>query len=134
MGNDRFVVLGLARARTPWYSEMAQWSTSGLAPIEFIKCLSAQEVRARIAAGRAISAFIADATTTGLDRDLIDDVRAAGCAVLIVDDPRVRRDWIKLASAVLPSPFHLPAVVDALHARSHNPANRSPFGPVIQLG
>ena len=119
MGNDRFVVLGLARARTPWYSEMAQWSTSGLAPIEFIKCLSAQEVRARIAAGRAISAFIADATTTGLDRDLIDDVRAAGCAVLIVDDPRVRRDWIKLgASAVLPSPFDLPAVVDALHAHA----------------
>ena len=131
MGNDRFVVLGLARARTPWYSEMAQWSTSGLAPIEFIKCLSAQEVRARIAAGRAISAFIADATTTGLDRDLIDDVRAAGCAVLIVDDPRVRRDWIKLgASAVLPSPFDLSAVVDALHAH----ADRSPFGPVIQLG
>ena len=104
--DDRFVVLGLAQARTEWFSETARWASSGRVPIEFVKCLSVSEIRARLAAGRAYSALLADAAATGVDRDIIDEVRSAGCAVIVVENTRVQRDWVGLgASATIDAPF-----------------------------
>lgn len=91
--HDRYVVLGLAPARAPWFREVAQWSHGAALPLEFLKCVSAAELRARLAAGRAFSAVLVDAGQPGLDRDLVEVARAAGCPVLVVANGRVTRDW-----------------------------------------
>ena len=36
MGRDRYVLLGLAHARSGWFRSMAQWTTSGTIPAEFV--------------------------------------------------------------------------------------------------
>ena len=58
---SRYVVLGLAHPRAPWFSEVARWATAGSAPVDFVKCVSAEEVHARLASGRRVSALLADA-------------------------------------------------------------------------
>lgn len=104
MPADRYVVLGLAPARSAWFREVARWATSAALPLEFVKCVSREELRVRLTSGRALSAVLLDAGVPGLDRDLLDGARAAGCAVLVVDDGRSRVDWSSLgASAVLPA-------------------------------
>ena len=35
---NRFVVLGLAQARSSWFRNVAQWSNSASIPVEFVKC------------------------------------------------------------------------------------------------
>jgi hypothetical protein len=116
---ERYVALGLAHARSGWFSELARWSTSAAIPVEFVKCVTVEEVRARLASGRAFSALLVDGSLPGVDRDLVDTAKAAGCAVLIVDDGRVRRDWMGLgASAVLPADLERGDVLDALEAHA----------------
>lgn len=112
---DRYVVLGLAHARSGWFREVARWATSSSLPLEFVKCLSVEEVRAALGSGRAYSAVLADAGFPGVDRDLADTARVAGAAVLLVDDGRARRDWVALgASAVLPAELGRADLLDAL--------------------
>jgi hypothetical protein len=95
---ERYVVLGLAHARSPWFSEVGRWSTAASLPVEFLKCVSIEEVRARLASGRA---------------------------VLLVDDGRTRRDWSSLgASAVLPAELTRGDLLDAL-ASYATPIGRS---------
>lgn len=123
--SDPYVLLGVARTRRPWFSELSRWSTSGSAPLEFVKCLSAEEALAVLGTGRRISALIADAATPGVDRDLIGAARSAGVPTLVVTDGRVRRDWDSLGcSAVLAEGFTSDDLLDALerHAR---PVQRS---------
>jgi hypothetical protein len=101
---DRYVVVGLAPARRAWFREVARWATSASLPLEFVKCVSLEELRVRLTSGRPFSAVLIDAGVPGVDRDLVDAARAAGSAVLVVDDGRARRDWSTLgASAVLPA-------------------------------
>ena len=38
--NDRYVVLGLAHVRSPWFREVSRWATSAVIPIDFVKCVS----------------------------------------------------------------------------------------------
>ncbi len=61
MASERFVVLGLAHARSAWFRDLGHWATSGAVPAEFVKCVSAEEVRARLASGRSFSVLVADA-------------------------------------------------------------------------
>ncbi|MCU1380028.1 MAG: hypothetical protein JWN29_3011 [Acidimicrobiales bacterium] len=115
MADDRFVVLGLARPRAEWFRSVAQWATSAAIPAEFLKCVSVEELRARLAAGRAYSAALLDGSLSTVDRDLVETAREAGCVVLIVDDGRVGRDWAALgAAAVLPPSVSREALLDAL--------------------
>ena len=115
MRGERYVVLGLAHVRSPWFRELARWSTTAAVPVEFVQCVSIEELRTRLTSGRAFSAVIADAGITGFDRDLADLARRSGCAVLVVDDGRVPRDWSSLgASAVLPSDFARADLLEAL--------------------
>lgn len=112
---ERWVVLGLAPPRTGWFSDVTRWSTSGMAPVEFVKCLSAAEVRARLATSRSHSAMLVDGAAIGADRDLIAAARDVGVATLVVDDPNVDRNWLELgAAAVLPETFALVDLTDAL--------------------
>jgi hypothetical protein len=99
MAAERFVVLGLAPARSPWFRAVGLWANSGALPAEFVRCVSAEEVRARLGSGRAFSALVADSGLPSVDRDLVAGARSAGCAVLVVDDGRATRDWLELGVA-----------------------------------
>lgn len=114
---ERYVVIGLAHVRSVWFRDLARWATSAAVPCEFVKCVSVEEVRARLASSRTFSALIVDSSVPGVDRDLVDVARRGGCAVLVVDDGRVERDWEGLgASALLESGFDRVDLVSALHA------------------
>jgi hypothetical protein len=120
---ERYVVLGLAHVRAGWFSEVSRWSTSGVVPLEFVKCVSIDEVRSRLASGRAVSALLLDAQRTGVDRDLLDAARTAGAAAIVVGDGR--RDWVALgAAAQLPGTFGRAELLDAL--RAHAPVIGAP--------
>jgi hypothetical protein len=106
MATDRYVLLGVAQVRSTWFREVARWSTSAILPIEFVKAMSVEEVRVRLRSGRGYSALLIDDSLPGADRDLVEAAREAGCAVVIVDSGRARRQWAELgASAVLPATF-----------------------------
>ncbi|MBI2704766.1 MAG: hypothetical protein HYX32_05690 [Actinobacteria bacterium] len=112
---ERYVVAGVAPARSVWFQQVAKWSTAAVLPLDFVKCMSVEEARARLGSGRAFSVLLADAGVSGLDRDLIDQARTAGAAVFIVDDGRTARDWVGLgASAVLPDEFDSATLLGAL--------------------
>jgi len=119
MMRERYVLLGLARARADWFRTVGQWSTSAALPADFVRCVSAEELRARLASGRAFSAALVDGSTPGVDRDLIALATEAGCAVLVVDDGRATRDWRELgAAAVLASAFSRDELLEVLAATS----------------
>lgn len=119
MSSDRFVVLGLAHVRADWFREVSRWSTAGVVPVEFVKCVSVDELRARVATGRAFSAALVDAALPGIDRDLIDVARRAGCAVIAVADPHTQRDLLALgAVATLPAFFDSALLVSVLSEHS----------------
>lgn len=120
MTGERYVVLGLAHPRAEWFRSLAAWAMSGALPVEFTKCVSAEEVRAHLGAGRAVSAVLLDAGLPATDRDLIGAVRDAGAVVLVVDAPGVASDWERIGAAtVLPSTPSRADVLDALRAHAH---------------
>lgn len=111
---DRYVVIGLARSRCRWFGELARWATTAVAPIEFIKCLTADEARAVIGAGRPVSALLIDAGLPRLDRDLIDVAQGAGAPTILVGSDS-GRDWEALGCATaLGDDFSRDQLVDAL--------------------
>ena len=105
MPTERSVVLGLARARSPWFSDVARWATSGSIAMDFVKTVSVDEVRSRLASGRAFSALLVDGRLPGIDRDLLEEAADRGCAVIVVTDGG-GRDWVAAgASATLAEDF-----------------------------
>ena len=119
MPPGRYVVLGLAQARSPWFRAVAQWANSAMAPIEFVKVVSAVEVRAHLRSGRPFSAVLVDGALPALDRDLVDEAAGVGCAVIVVDDVRVDRDWKALgAHAVVNPMFGRQDLLDVLAAHA----------------
>lgn len=111
------MVLGLAQPRSGWFRSTAQWANSGTIPAEFVKCVSGEELRARLSSGRPFSALLIDAALPALDRDLVDTARAAGSVTIAVDDRRGTRDWDALGVvAVLPDFFDPKALLDVLTA------------------
>lgn len=126
---ERFVVLGLAHARAEWFRRLGQWCNSAALPVEFVKCVSPVEMRARLATGRPYSAAIVDAGVVGLDRDVVEAARDAGCVVLAVADGRATRDWSSLGvAAVLPFNFTRDELLDTLATRAR-PIGRSELLP-----
>ncbi len=133
---DRWVVLGLAPARCSWFGQLAHWATAGTVPIELLRCQSTEELRARPAGPRPVSAALVDAGIPGLDRDLV----AGGptrCPVLVVGAGNER--WGRLGvGAVLDPGFDPAALLDALAAvaRPIVEADRVPGEPedVAALG
>lgn len=106
MARERYVVLGLAQVRSPWFRELARWATAAMVPVEFVKAMSVEEVRVRLRSGRGYSALVVDDSLPGVDRDLVELAREAGCSVVVVDSGRALRQWGELgASALLPPTF-----------------------------
>ncbi|HVF73952.1 MAG TPA: hypothetical protein VM938_02790 [Acidimicrobiales bacterium] len=117
MKHERYVVLGLASARAEWFRAVAAWANAASLPADFVKCVSIEEVRARLASGRPLSAVLVDGRLPAVDRDLADRVRTAGAALLVVDDGRGGRDWHGIGvSRVLPASFDRRTLLDALAA------------------
>jgi hypothetical protein len=115
---ERYVLLGLARPRADWFRRVGQWATSAVVPAEFIRCVSIEELRARLGSGRPFSALLVDGDLPPLDRDLLAAARAAGCAVLVVDDGG-ERDFRGLGAAgVLAGDFTRDDLLDALAAHA----------------
>jgi MinD-like ATPase involved in chromosome partitioning or flagellar assembly len=115
MNGERYVLLGLGHVRAPWFSELARWSTSAMVPVEFVKAVSAEEVRVRLRSGRGFSALRVGDDVVGVDRDLIELAKESGCAVVVVTGGRVHRDWSELGMAASLSPGFGPAdLVDVL--------------------
>jgi hypothetical protein len=113
MSRERFVVLGLAHVRAGWFSELSHWSTSGMWPVEFIRCVSVDEVRSRLNGPRAVSALMLDGRRSGVDRDLLAQARDVGAAAIIIGDDR--RDWVSLgAVGQLPATFSRDELVEIL--------------------
>lgn len=134
MNGERYVVVGLAKVRSPWFTQAARWANSSQLPMEFLKCVSAAEVRSRIGSGRPVSAIVVDAGAPGVDRDLIDLARGLGTVAIVVDDERVDRDWIALGATIVLAPdFDCATLLDGLtaHAQPIRSASRgvAPAGP-----
>lgn len=123
----RFVIVGLGGARSPWFSNLTRWSTTGLVGAEYTKALSTDEVLAILGAGRKVSALIVSGSTPGLDRDFVSVVNSFDVAVLVVDDGHTQRDWESLgAASVLPMSFGPDELAEDLerHAQRIDPTSR----------
>ena len=139
MASERYVLLGLARARAPWFSDVARWATSGSVAVDFVKAVSLDEVRARLSSGRPFSALLVDGGVPSIDRDLAEVAAQNGCALVIVGGPD--RAWsIDDVAATLPDGFdqrQLEAVL-AAHAtpvsRADDVPGRSPGADVTSTG
>ncbi len=134
--NDRYVVVGLARSRSRWFSEMTRWSTSSMIPVDYMKAISADEVRAILGSGRQVSALVADASVPGVDRELISLALESAAIVIIVAEPAVRRDWAALgAAAVLDDDFTPEELTETLRraARALGPTQRRSAGLAVTL-
>jgi hypothetical protein len=139
VATERYLVVGLARARTDWFAQVGQWTSASILPADFVKCVSAAEVRARISAAGSVSAVLLDAGAPGVDRDLIAAIHDTGAAPFVVEDGRAPRDWHALGvTVVLPRRFdsdllaaHLRAsaapVVDRATRRTEAPSEPVSF-------
>ncbi len=95
---DRFVVIGLARSRSRWFGDLARWANAAVAPIDFVKCLTTEEARAVLGAGRSVSALLIDTDLARFDRDLISEADHAGIPTVLVGASD-RRDWEAIGCA-----------------------------------
>jgi hypothetical protein len=122
---DRYVLLGLAPGRADWFRTLGQWANAAVLPAEFIRCVSVEEVRARLRSSRSFSAVLVDASAPGIDRDLVGEASSVGATVLVVDANRAR-DWRELgAAAVLAPAFSRDELLEVLAATA------APVGPAV---
>jgi hypothetical protein len=101
---ERYVLLGVAPARAPWFGRLAGWAATASLPAEFVRCVSLEEVAARLEGTRSFSALLVDPATPGLDRDLLAAAGDVGCPVLVVDAAPGQRDWRSLGAAGVLAP------------------------------
>ncbi|MEX2324269.1 MAG: hypothetical protein WD576_00835 [Nitriliruptoraceae bacterium] len=108
--NEHYRILGLARFDASWFQTIGTWASASAIPAEFTRCVSLNEVRARLAAGVPTSCVLVAASVRGIDRDFIAHARKYGASVIIVDDAGDRRPWLDIGAA---------AVVDTELERTH---------------
>lgn len=115
---ERYVLLGLARPRADWFRRVGQWASSAIVPGEFVRCVSVEELRARLGSGRPFSALLVDGDLPALDRDLLAMARTAGCAVLVVADGGARNFRELGAAGVLSADFSRDDLLESLAAHA----------------
>ncbi len=104
ISTDRWVLLGLAPARAPWFRQVTGWAMSAALPIEFVKCVSIEEVRSRLGSGRPHSAVLLDAGMSGVDRDVLGLAATHGASPIVVAGPTSPTDWATLGAAAVLDP------------------------------
>jgi MinD-like ATPase involved in chromosome partitioning or flagellar assembly len=131
---ERYVLLGLAPPRAQWWESLAQWSTSAAIAAEFVKCMSAEEVRVRLTSGRRHSALLVDSATPALDRDLVDAATSSLTPVIVVQTTRSASGLDTGAAASLPGDFSRDHLLDVLasHCRMVSRGDRLP--PALDEG
>jgi hypothetical protein len=134
--DGRFVVAGLAHVRSAWFTEVARWATAGSLPVEFVKCLSVEELRARTGSGRPFSAALVDGRLPAVDRDLLAELSSRDIPALVVvagpDAGGNGRDWPALgATTTITAPLERNALLDALvaHGRPVSAVDHDPVEP-----
>jgi hypothetical protein len=118
MNRDRYVLLGLGRARSPWFGSIALWTTSGAVPAEFHKCLSATHVRQRLSGLQPHSALIVEDGIAEVDRDLIESARRAHTPTFVIADTDRAQEWLELGAAAVLPPDLTPSLL--LHTLAAN--------------
>lgn len=127
MHDEHFTVLGVARPRTAWLAEVGRWANSSMLPIEFIRCVSVDEVRSRLLSTRRHSAVLLGEDCVGVDRDIIETARDAGCVPIVVTESTARRDWALLgASSTLIQPVSPAQLLAALREHAIGVERRTP--------
>ncbi|MEX2328736.1 MAG: hypothetical protein WD575_03310 [Nitriliruptoraceae bacterium] len=116
--DERYVVLGLARTHDGWFGAVGRWSAAGSVPVEFVRCVSVDDLRARLEGTRRHSAILCDASISGLDRDLVATARDVDCPVVVVDGSAARA-WEDIGvAAVLAPAFSRDELIAVLAATS----------------
>ena len=129
---DRYVLVGAARPRAEWFRSISRWATTGSLPADFVKCVSTEEVTARLASGRPFSAVVLDGGLPGVDRDVLGTARDAGCAVVVVDEDHRIGEWLALgASVVLPPALDRAALLDSLVTHAQTVARADQAAPTL---
>ena len=72
---------------------------SGALAIDFIKCVSVEEIKARLRGGRIHSAILCDATVPGVDRDLFALAGEFDVPAIVVGE--AERNWTELGAQAL---------------------------------
>ncbi len=117
MREGTFSLLALARPRAPWMAELTRWANSGAVEVDLIRCVSVDEVRARLGSLQSFSALVIDENCIGLDRDLLGAATDAGCASLVITAGIARREWLGLgADRTLNDAFARDELLSALRA------------------
>ncbi len=112
---DRYVLLGVAPARSDWFRRVATWAANAALPAEFVRCVSLEEAIARLSGERPFSALLVDAAIPGLDRDVLAAAVARGCAPIVVGAEDQEARWRDLgAMAALPREMDQPQLLQAL--------------------
>lgn len=75
---DRYVLLGLARARSEWFRAVGRWTNAAALPAEFVKCVSPAELRAYLTSGRPFSAALLDGGVPAVSRGHASSGRLLG--------------------------------------------------------
>jgi len=94
---DRFVVLGLGSVRSMWTRQVTSWAMSGAIAVDFVKCVSVEELTARLRGGRTHSAVMCDGSVPGVDRDVFALASEFDTAVIVVGESE--RNWEELGAA-----------------------------------
>jgi hypothetical protein len=112
---ERFVIAAIGGHRAPWFRELPRLATAGALPIDVLPCVSRAELESHLASGRKLSVVMLSASSTVLDRDLLDSAARRGAAVFVVDDLDAARSLAGLDVArVLPAAFGREELLDAL--------------------
>jgi hypothetical protein len=133
---ERYVLLGVAAARSSWFREVGQWATAASIPAEFVRCVSVAEMRARLASGRPFSAVLVDGRLGGVDRDVVAVAADVGCPVIVVDE-RGPDTWGEVGvAAVVQAPFSHDELLELLaaHAEMVGAATHHPTPDVPAAG
>jgi MinD-like ATPase involved in chromosome partitioning or flagellar assembly len=134
MFDEHFVVLGVARPRTDWLTDLGRWATSSTIPVEFIRCISVDEVRSRLQSDRRHSAVLLDERCPGVDRDVIGAARDARCAPIVITGSPARRDWSQLgAVGTITEPVEPDSLLAALREHALGIERRSIPTPIASI-
>jgi hypothetical protein len=128
MRGATFSLVAVAPPRTEWLTRLTAWANEGSLGVEVVRCISIEEMRARIGSMQRFSAALIDESSVGLDRDLLMASHENGSAPIVVSKGITRRDWESLgASGTITDPFDAEALLHVLRTYAE-PTSQNELG------